>query len=88
MRRHGAPEVMLYEEVPQPSPSAPEALIKSEAIGVNYVDTMRRSGEQDNRQTGARAVVGRASTFDARRAWQPPSVSMSNLVFGVRRWPV
>lgn len=41
---HGPPEVMLYEEIPRPSPGAGEILVQAEAIGVNYVDTMRRSG--------------------------------------------
>lgn len=42
---HGGPEVMTYEEIPKPEPAAGEVLIKAEAIGVNYVDTMRRSGK-------------------------------------------
>ncbi|MBM81365.1 MAG: alcohol dehydrogenase [Planctomycetaceae bacterium] len=41
---HGEPDVMQYVEIPQPVPSAGEVLIQAEAIGVNYVDTMRRSG--------------------------------------------
>ncbi len=41
---HGGPEVMRYEEVPRPEPAAGEVLVQAEAIGVNYVDTMRRSG--------------------------------------------
>ncbi|MCA9067338.1 MAG: NADPH:quinone oxidoreductase family protein, partial [Planctomycetaceae bacterium] len=44
-REHGGPEVMQYEEVPNPNPASNEVLIKAEAIGVNYVDTMRRSGK-------------------------------------------
>ena len=42
---HGDPDVMRYEEIPQPEPQPHEVLIESEAIGVNYVDTMRRSGK-------------------------------------------
>ena len=42
---HGGPEVMQYEEVSQPKPTAGDVLIQAEAIGVNYVDTMRRSGK-------------------------------------------
>ncbi len=41
---HGGPEVMRYEEVVRPEPAAGEVLVQAEAIGVNYVDTMRRSG--------------------------------------------
>jgi len=44
-REHGGPGVMKYEEIPQPTPDAREVLIKAEAIGVNYVDIMRRSGK-------------------------------------------
>jgi NADPH:quinone reductase len=36
---------MQYEEVPEPKPASREVLIKAEAIGVNYVDVMRRSGK-------------------------------------------
>ncbi len=42
--RHGPAEVMGYVEVPMPEPAAGEVLIQAEAIGVNYVDTMRRGG--------------------------------------------
>jgi NADPH2:quinone reductase len=42
--RHGGPEVMQYEEVPRPEPAVAEVLIEAEAIGVNFVDAMRRSG--------------------------------------------
>ncbi len=44
-QRHGPPEVMRYDEVPRPEPAAGEVLINAEAIGVNFVDTMRRSGK-------------------------------------------
>lgn len=43
-RQHGPPEVMQLEQVPRPEPGAGQVLIESEAIGVNFVDTMRRSG--------------------------------------------
>lgn len=42
---HGGPDVMEYEEIAKPQPAAGEVLIKTEAIGVNYVDIMRRSGK-------------------------------------------
>lgn len=41
---HGPPEVMRYEERPRPEPGPNEVLVKTDAVGVNYVDTMRRSG--------------------------------------------
>jgi NADPH:quinone reductase len=40
----GGPEVLRYVEKPQPSPGAAEVLIKTEAIGVNFIDTYFRSG--------------------------------------------
>jgi NADPH2:quinone reductase len=42
---HGGPEVMQYETVSDPTPAAGEVLVRAEAIGVNFVDTMRRSGK-------------------------------------------
>jgi NADPH:quinone reductase len=41
---NGGPEVLSYVEKPQPSPGPGEVLIKSAAIGVNYIDTYFRSG--------------------------------------------
>jgi NADPH:quinone reductase len=40
----GGPEVLSYVQKPQPSPGPGEVLIKSEAIGVNFIDTYFRSG--------------------------------------------
>lgn len=40
----GGPEVLAYAEVPVPAPDAAGVLIKSEAIGVNFIDTCFRSG--------------------------------------------
>ena len=42
--QHGGPEVLVYEEVDEPRPAAGEALIKIEAIGLNYIDTYHREG--------------------------------------------
>ncbi len=42
---HGGPEVMRYESAPDPTPGPGEVLVRAEAIGVNFVDTMRRSGK-------------------------------------------
>ena len=40
----GGPEVLRYEDVPQPQPGAGQALVQIEAAGVNYIDTYQRSG--------------------------------------------
>jgi len=41
---HGGPEVLRYEDVPDPSPGAGEALVQIEAAGLNYIDTYFRTG--------------------------------------------
>ena len=41
----GGPEVMRYEDVPEPTPKPGEALIKVEAAGINYIDVYFRSGQ-------------------------------------------
>lgn len=40
----GGPEVLRYEEIPQPTPGPGQVLIRVEAAGVNYIDTYHRSG--------------------------------------------
>lgn len=44
VRNNGGPEVLKYEEVPTPTPKAGEALVKTEAIGVNFIDVYHRMG--------------------------------------------
>jgi NADPH2:quinone reductase len=44
VHEYGGPEVMKLEEVPTPKPAAGQALIKIEAVGVNYVETYQRAG--------------------------------------------
>ena len=41
---NGGPEVMVWEDVPTPSPGPGEALIKQAAIGLNYIDVYFRTG--------------------------------------------
>ncbi len=40
----GGPEVLRYEELPQPRPAAGQVLVRVSAAGVNYIDTYHRSG--------------------------------------------
>src|SRR5437764_4526114 len=40
----GGPEVMKLVEVPTPQPAAGQALVRIEAIGVNFIDVYQRSG--------------------------------------------
>ena len=44
-RQTGGPEVLVLEEVPDPTPSQGEALVRVEAAGVNFIDIYQRSGQ-------------------------------------------
>ena len=41
----GGPEVMRYEDVPEPTAKAGEAVVKVDAAGINYIDVYFRSGQ-------------------------------------------
>jgi NADPH2:quinone reductase len=40
----GGPDVLTYEDVPEPTPKAGEAVVKVEAAGVNFIDIYQRTG--------------------------------------------
>ena len=40
----GGPDVMKYEELPAPTPSAGQALVRIKAVGVNFIDVYYRIG--------------------------------------------
>lgn len=40
----GGPEVLRYEDIPDPSPKPGEALVRVEAAGVNFIDVYHRTG--------------------------------------------
>jgi NADPH2:quinone reductase len=40
----GGPEVLEFVDVPEPSPAAGQALVKLEAVGVNFIDVYHRTG--------------------------------------------
>lgn len=42
--RNGGPEVLVSREIPRPEPGAGEALVRLEAIGINYIDVYYRTG--------------------------------------------
>ncbi len=44
VRDYGGPEVMALEECPEPEPREGEALVRTEAIGVNFIDIYQRMG--------------------------------------------
>src|SRR5436189_2869468 len=41
----GGPEVLKYEDVPEPQPKAGEAVVKVDAAGLNYIDVYYRTGQ-------------------------------------------
>jgi NADPH:quinone reductase len=41
---NGGPEVMKWEQVPTPQPGPNEALVRHEAVGLNYIDVYFRTG--------------------------------------------
>jgi NADPH2:quinone reductase len=40
----GGPEALIYRDTEKPAPKADEALVKLEAIGLNYIDVYHRTG--------------------------------------------
>jgi len=42
--RTGGPEVLTYTDVPTPTPGPRQVLLRTEAIGVNFIDTYFRTG--------------------------------------------
>jgi NADPH2:quinone reductase len=45
---YGGPEVLTWEEQATPSPEAGQALVRLEAVGVNYIDIYHRTGFYKN----------------------------------------
>ena len=41
----GGPEVLVYDDVPNPTPKDGEVLVRIEAVGLNFADVMRRRGD-------------------------------------------
>lgn len=63
--RNGGPEVLSYEDVPDPVPADGEVLVDVEAVGVNYRDVYERNGSGYGSQPpailgveGAGAIAG------------------------------
>jgi NADPH2:quinone reductase len=44
VHEHGGPEKLVWEEVPRPAPKPGEALVRHEAVGLNYIDVYFRTG--------------------------------------------
>ncbi len=44
IKASGGPDILTYEEIPTPAPGPADALVRLEAIGVNFVDIYQREG--------------------------------------------
>lgn len=44
LESHGGPEVLQFRDLPRPEPKPGEALVKLEAVGINFIDIYRREG--------------------------------------------
>lgn len=44
VHEHGGPDKLVWEEVPRPEPKPGEALVRHEAVGLNYIDVYFRTG--------------------------------------------
>ncbi len=42
--QYGGPEALVYQEIEKPAPKAGEALVRLEAIGLNFIDVYHRTG--------------------------------------------
>ncbi|MBI4414024.1 MAG: quinone oxidoreductase, partial [candidate division NC10 bacterium] len=48
VHQYGGPEVLKWEEQATPKPEAGQALVRLEAVGVNYIDIYHRTGLYKN----------------------------------------
>jgi NADPH2:quinone reductase len=44
IHKHGGPEALQYDDVPEPRPGPGQAVVQTEAIGVNFIDVYHRTG--------------------------------------------
>lgn len=44
VHEYGGPEVMTWEEIPEPQPGAADAVVRTEAVGLNFIDVYHRTG--------------------------------------------
>ncbi|MCI0388610.1 MAG: quinone oxidoreductase [Acidobacteria bacterium] len=44
VQNFGGPEALVYQESEKPAPKANEALVRLEAVGINYIDVYHRTG--------------------------------------------
>ena len=81
--RNGGPEVLSYEEVPDPTPSEGEVLVRVEAVGVNFRDVYEREGHgYGSKPPAVIGVEGAGTVVDGgeRVAWEAVPASYAELV--------
>ena len=44
VHRHGGPEVLTYEDIPEPQPKPDQAIVKIDVAGINFIDIYFRTG--------------------------------------------
>ena len=75
VHQFGGPEVLRWEEVPDPKPGRSQVLIRTRAVGVNPVETYLRSGANPKLvlpyTPGTDAAGEVLATGDGTRPWQP-----------------
>ncbi len=59
---HGGPEVLAVEDMPLADPGPGEALVRNEAVGLNFFDTYQRSGLYTRSSCPPRWVVNRPAS--------------------------
>ena len=55
---YGGPEVMKYQDMPNPTPAADEVLVEVAGIGVNPEDIQERNGRIEGWQLHFPAIIG------------------------------
>ena len=64
----GGPEVLRYEDVPDPEPGEGEVLIRLRAASLNHLDLWVRKGSRPCRSRASSAPTARASSRRSVRA--------------------
>jgi NADPH2:quinone reductase len=81
--RNGGPEVLSYQDVPDPSPGDGQVLVRVEAVGINYRDVYERNGMgYGSKPPAVIGVEGAGTVVDSgeRVAWIAVPGSYAELV--------